>query len=225
MADAARYDGLADWYDAYVTGDRAGITTLARDALVRMLEGGRGRCLDLCCGAGVHVPALLELGWSVVGVDESEDQLRVARERTSDAKFVRADAARLPFEDRSFNAVVAMFVSTDVDDFAVVMREAARVLVPGGRFVHVGTHPCFVGPFAELAPGGKRVIHQGYRETRWTREGPGIGRGIRSRVGVNHLPLGDFLTALAAAGLRLERADEPGDDPVPALLAVAAVRP
>jgi len=38
-----------------------------------------------------------------------------------------------------------MFAHTDVDDFAAVVREVARVLSPGGRFVYVGTHPCFVG--------------------------------------------------------------------------------
>ena len=41
----------------------------------------------------------------------------------------------MPFVDGAFSAVVIMWVSADVDDFAVVLRDAFRVLQPGGLLV------------------------------------------------------------------------------------------
>jgi hypothetical protein len=45
-----------------------------------------------------------------------------------------------------------MFFHTDVEDFATVARDVARCLCPGGRFIYVGLHPCFIGPFVNRPP-------------------------------------------------------------------------
>jgi hypothetical protein len=55
-----------------------------------------------------------------------------------------ADAGRLPFASGSIAVVVASLVHTDVDDWAGMAREVARILRKSparGRFVYVGTHP------------------------------------------------------------------------------------
>ncbi len=140
----ARYDGLADWYEDLLSGPLREMTDVSIELLLRLLGPGPGRCLDLACGTGVVAPRLVAAGWAVTGIDVSEDQLRVARDRLGeDGDLVQGDAASLPFDDESFDAVAARFVHTDVDDFAAVTREVARVLRLGGRFVHVGMHPCF----------------------------------------------------------------------------------
>lgn len=64
--------------------------------------------------------------------------LRHARGRLP---VVQADAARLPIRDDLLPAVIAMMVHTDMPASPAVLREAARVLRPGGIFVHVGVHP------------------------------------------------------------------------------------
>jgi ubiquinone/menaquinone biosynthesis C-methylase UbiE len=217
-----RYDGLAEWYDAHL-GD---FTLSATPVLLELIGNGPGRCLEVGCGGGVHLPALAVAGWSVAGVDVSADQLRVARRRLPHVELVHADAAELPFADSSFDAVVAAFVETDVDDFASVVREAARVLCPGGRFACVGTHPCFTGPFARLEEDGTRRIFPGYREAGWADDGPGLAEtGLRRKVGVRHVPLAELLHAPLAAGLTLERVEEPGDEPIPLVLAFSAAKP
>src|SRR3954451_4969220 len=123
----ARYDGLAEAYNAFL--DVNGPYYLAtHDALRRMLGRGSGPCLDLGCGGAQFAPTLVDLGWTPVGVDESADQLRVARERFPDVEFVRADAGTVPFADASFDAAISTFTHTDFEDFAAAMREVMRVL-------------------------------------------------------------------------------------------------
>jgi SAM-dependent methyltransferase len=221
MPVTARYDGLADWYDAHL-GD---FTKSASALLLELIGPGPGRCLEIGCGGGIHLPALAEAGWSVVGVDVSSDQLRVARRRMPAAELILADATALPLPDRSFEAVVAAFVETDVDDFKAVVREAARVLRPSGRFACVGTHPCFTGPFARLEEDGTRRIFPGYRDAGWADDGPGLAEeGLRRKVGVRHVPLAELLSAPLAAGLTLDRIEEPGDEPIPMRIAFAATK-
>ncbi|MFB4278259.1 class I SAM-dependent methyltransferase [Nonomuraea sp. MTCD27] len=220
---APRYDGLADWYDelnaSWAEGNRA--------PLLDLLGPGTGPCLDLGCGTGLNFPALRASGRTVVGLDHSADQLRLAGRRRADGEgLVRGDAAALPFADGSFASVVTLWVSTDMDDFARVLGEAARVLRPGGTLVYYGVHPCFTGPHSEDRPDGGRVIHPTYRVSGehqpapWWRED-----GIRRRVGMWHLPLGELLTAFIAAGLAITRVVEPRNDPVPRALALRADKP
>jgi len=219
----ARYDGIADWYDRNIAWSSAAAAPL----LMSLAGRGTGRCLDLGCGTGVHLAALADVGWSVVGVDAPADQLRVARQRAGRvAALVRGDAARLPFPARSFALVVSAFTHTDVEDFAALAGEVRRVLELGGRFVYVGLHPCFTGPFAEQPrPDGARVVDPGYRQAGWRTSGPGsVGGGLTSRVGVRHLPLADLLNDVLGAGLRLTHLEEGGVRELPELLAFVARR-
>src|SRR5919109_3325985 len=170
MEAQGAYDGLADWYDERL----APFTTALGDTVRDLLGAGAGACLDIGCGTGIHLGLLTELGWRVTGVDASGDMLRRARER-SKAQLIRADAASLPCEDASFDAAVCVLIHTDVADYPAVLREAARVLRPRGLFVHVGLHPCFVGPFSRYeGPDEPPTLFRGYRETAWTNDAPGF---------------------------------------------------
>jgi SAM-dependent methyltransferase len=222
MERSARYDGLADWYE-----ERLGPFTRSHEGVVRRLLGpGPGRCLDLGCGGGAHLPTLLDLGWDVTGVDLSSDQLRVAREQLGNrAELLQADAAELPFLDASFDAVASIFVHTDVEDYSAVLAEAARVLRPRRRLVHLGLHPCFTGPHSRYrGPDEPPELLPGYRDTSWTDDAAGFGEGLRRRVGQTHLPLAELLNALLGADFELECFEEPGELDYPRVLAVAAKR-
>jgi ubiquinone/menaquinone biosynthesis C-methylase UbiE len=228
MDDRRRYDGLADWYDQEIRHMAAAhVTETALQSLVRLLGSGPGKCLDLGCGTGIAIPDLVRLGWSVVGVDISADQLRVARQQTRGlaVNLLEGDASHLPFAAGSFDAVVSMLTHTDFDDPPAVFAEIYRVLRPGSRLIYVGTHPCFVTPHVERNAGAAHVLHPGYRRRGWTSSGPGFGQGIRPRVGVNHQTLADFLNAIIKSGLRLTNVDEPGEDDYPIVFSIAAERP
>lgn len=217
--DAARYDGYADWYDANI-GPYAHAAGLE---LMALLGAGPGRCLDLACGTGINLQRLTDADWSVVGVDISADQLRLARQRTpAGIGLLQGDATALPFEDASFDAVACALLHTDVTDFGAVCREAARVLKPRGRLAYVGVHPCFVGPFARNPPGEPPELHPGYRDTAWTKAG--FSDGIRRRAGARHVPLAELLNAFLVAELRLRHVTEAADEDFPTRIGILAER-
>lgn len=216
----ARYDGFADWYEALF----APHAQATGAELVRLLGPGEGPCLDVGCGTGLHFQAVRATGRVPIGVDYSADQLRHARAR---GVCVQADAAALPFADGAFATVLMVWISTDVDDFAAVVREAVRVLRPGGLLVFWGAHPCFIGPHADYRKDGGRIVHPTYRQAGWHAPqrwwtGP---HGLRNRVGMRQVPLAELLHAFLDAGLLIKRVIEPEPQhPVPFCLALRMVR-
>lgn len=218
----ARYDGLADWYETF----RPGLADHELDALQRLLGRGNGRCLDLGCGTGVPTSAVVELGWSVVGVDLSADLLDRARSRGLEVLEAPADA--LPFDDATFDAAVSFLTHTDIDGFDAAVAEVARVLRPAAPFVYLGVHPCFVGPHSLFVEAdGVPELAPGYRRSgRYDGSAFGVGNpdGVRVRVGAVHLTLHELLAAITGAGFAIERFEELGDRDYPHLVAVRARR-
>ena len=200
MAPAvARYDGHADWYDevfsAFASGEDA---VYVRQALG---PGDGGVCLDVACGTGLRAHAVRDAGWSPVGFDISADQLRLARHRLGGV--ARADACFLPVRDESVTVALGAYFHTDVEDFASVVADIAHCLRPGGRFVYVGLHPCFIGPFVDRTNEGNEetlTFTAGYGARGW-RRGSGDGTGTWARVGGHHKTLGTFLEAFTKAPL------------------------
>ena len=218
MAPVARYDPHVDWYEEF----RPSLNEDEVDVLRRFLGPGPGRCLDLGCGTGAAIPELVLLGWTVTGVDVSEEMLSRARERSAEAELIQAPAEALPFEDGAFDAGVSIWTHTDVDDFPAILREAARVVRPRAPFVYVGAHPCFVGPHSRFIEAkGVPALHAGYRSTARYDGGPAIGPdGLRARVGARHLPLGLFLQSFLETGFQILRFEELGAREYPYVVAL-----
>ncbi|MBG0568242.1 class I SAM-dependent methyltransferase [Actinoplanes aureus] len=219
-AVTAAYDEIADWYEqeflpASSPGDPLGI----RRALTDLLGPGSGRCLEVGCGTGVHAEQLRALGWTPVGVDLSSGMLGYAAGRLPVA---RADATRLPIRDGVLDAAVAVMVHTDMPGYPGVLREVARVLRPGGTFVHVGVHPAFCGGFADRSDPQAVVIRPGYLDGHWTKAS-WTTQGVRDKVGASHWPLPGLLHAFLDAGLTFTRFSE-GGTPVPTVLSIKSIR-
>ena len=119
------YTRLAADYDA-VRVDEATDRTFWLPALrdVGRLTAGE-RILDLGAGTGRYARLLAEFA-RVVALDRSPDMLARAREKGG-FDSVRGDAHRLPFQNGSFDATVAVMVLHQIPDYPDVLREVARV--------------------------------------------------------------------------------------------------
>jgi len=67
MSSDARYDEVAEWYDATLSGDSP-LASMPRETALRLLGTPSGRLLDVGCGGGSHTAALAAAGWETVGV-------------------------------------------------------------------------------------------------------------------------------------------------------------
>ena len=174
------------------------------------LAGAR-RVLDVGCGDSQVSRLASRLGCdTVVGVDPTWNQVKVAAQRGG-ASFARAGAARLPFADASFDAVVACLVFEHIRDVDDAIAEVARVLTPGGRFCFFLNHPLLQTPNSGWID--DQVLDP--PEQYW-RIGPylvedetieEVEKGVF--IPFIHRPLSRYLNALAANGLLLQRMEEP----------------
>jgi SAM-dependent methyltransferase len=127
------------------------------------------RVLDIPCGWGRHTGLLRAAGYEAFGADYSWPQLRRAKMSGRSGlkgRLAAADLRALPFSDHTFEAVVNVFTSlgllgSDREDIRA-LREARRVLVPGGRLLLETMHRDeIMGAYAERdtwrLPDGTRV--------------------------------------------------------------------
>lgn len=114
-------------------------TAIGEEALLGLLPA-EWTVADLGCGTGAIAAELAPRFARVVAVDQSGEMLRAARRRLAGLSNVEIHEARLealPLPDQSCDAAVAVLVLSYLEDPAAALREAARVLRPGGRLVVV----------------------------------------------------------------------------------------
>ncbi len=168
------------------------------------------RVLEVGCGSAPCARWLAGQGAQVVGLDLSAHMLRhavdAARETGIPVPLVQADATRLPFADNSFDLVCSAFGAVPfVADSAAVMREVARVLRPGGRWVFAVAHPLrWIFP-DDPEKAGLTVAQSYFDRTPYVEVDD---RDIPTYV-EHHRTLGDRVREIVAAGLILENLVEP----------------
>ncbi len=86
----------------------------------------QAKALDLYCGHGNVVSALVTAGADVTGLDLSRAMLDMARASVPEARFVDGDAMELPFAEAAFDAMTIGFEMPHVQDPPRVLAEARR---------------------------------------------------------------------------------------------------
>lgn len=178
----------------------------------------KGRTLlHLQCSTGSDTLSWGVLGARATGVDISERQIAIARSNAGaaglDVQFVAADVIALPAElqQGTFEMVyTGGGALVWVPDITLWANSVAAALCPGGRLILSEEHP-LMG--CVLAEGGVLKIIDDYfgRHTPFVGTGWGHFRGGEEAQEVKYefvWPLGDVITALAQAGLMVERLEE-----------------
>ncbi|HEY3269242.1 MAG TPA: methyltransferase domain-containing protein [Armatimonadota bacterium] len=96
---------------------------------------GHESLLDVGTGAGPVLRAFSGKVASLTGLDFAEPMLERAAAVAPEARLVKGDAESLPFPDASFDIVTCRVCAHHFPDFARAIREAARVLRPGGLYL------------------------------------------------------------------------------------------
>lgn len=166
--------------------------------------------LEIGCGAGQCARWLVLRGARVVGLDLSAAQLSHSRRLDAECgvavPVLQADATQLPFADSSFDVACSAYGAVPfVADSAAVMREVARVLRPGGRWVFSVGHPmrwCFPDDPSESG----LAVETSYFDRRAYVEATEDGRATYVE---HHRTLGDRVREIVAAGLTVVDLIEP----------------
>lgn len=139
-------------------------------------RGARARVVDAGCGFGLHAYLYHELGAAQVeGVEMDPARVEWGRRLAAffpggpEVSLRAADACALPSPDRTVDLLVVRESASHVHDDEALWREAARVLVPGGRLYIRDFNNCI------------DLTTRGERRDYWRRAEEVPGRGYRDR--------------------------------------------
>jgi len=162
------------------------------------------RVLDLGCGDGAYTLLAAKKGASAVGLDISPEMLKAARSRAdaegTQVSWCQASIGAIPFASNAFDIIIAVTVLCFIDNSDSAVKEAARVLRPGGSLV-----------IAELGKYSAWAVSRRVRG--WL--------GSRTWSGARFWTVRELRRAMEAAGLRFDSAEGCVYYPPVALLAEA----
>ena len=141
------YRSIARWYDRLFEPINKGLRVVG---LRLFLPQAGMAILDVGCGTGAHLELYQRYECALYGIDPSPSMLEHAKKRLKDStSLYRGDASAMPFEDRSFDLVIAMLALHEMKHAtrSSVIREMKRVLKTSGRILLIDYHPSPVRPF------------------------------------------------------------------------------
>jgi len=207
-------------YDVY----RDLVNTPAFLAMLPDIQGRRG--LDIGCGEGHNTRLLAQRGATMTALDISATFIRYARqterEQPLGIEYQIASGVELPFGDRMFDFATAFMSLMDMADSESAIREAFRVIKPGGFFQFSISHPCFLTPQWKWVKddSGQRIgvvcgqyfDQKPARVAEWTfSHAPAeLKETLRNfKAPIFQRTLSVWLNLLANTGFQIERATEP----------------
>lgn len=205
-AQSNDYDSFAE---AYAVENENNLVNAyyERPAMLALAGEVTGRhILDAGCGSGPLAAALHERGASVTGIDSSDAMLRLARQRLGeDVRLELVDLRDpLPFDDETFDDVVASLVLHYLQDWGPTLAELRRVLKLGGRLIVSVEHPVIAYMIQEPLPNYLAINSYSFD---WTFDGQTAPMTFWRR------PLHAMTDAFTAAGFCFSLISEPQPDP------------
>jgi len=119
-------------YDRFLSAtEKAGLRDMRRE----LLSQAAGRTLEVGAGTGLNADLYPDSVTELVLTEPDRFMVAKLRAKHPAAEVIEAPAESLPFEDDSFDTVALTLVLCTVPDPPAALREIARVLKPGGRFL------------------------------------------------------------------------------------------
>jgi SAM-dependent methyltransferase len=119
-------------YDWFLSGtEKAGLRDMRRE----LLAEASGRTLEVGAGTGLNADLYPDAVTELVLSEPDRFMAAKLRAKHPSAEVIEAPGESLPFEDDSFDTVALTLVLCTVPDPPAALREIARVLKPGGRFL------------------------------------------------------------------------------------------
>ena len=165
------------------------------------------KALDIGCGEGRFSRQLAEQGAIATGIDPTPKLFQRAAELGGGATFINCGAENLPFADDSFDVALFYLVLIDIEPMAPAIKEAFRVLKPGGQCIvaNLTSMNTASDRFWELDSEGNKIgwLMDNYADERQiTSEWNGI------KIHNYHRPLGIYFRTFLAAGFTLQSFEE-----------------
>jgi ubiquinone/menaquinone biosynthesis C-methylase UbiE len=136
MAKVLDSDDGYNKYAKYYDKDWFFLDSFERGELFHLLGDLRGKkVLDVGCGSGRIIADLRKFGATVVAADISESMVHSTKKKFPDIEVIISDVADMPFEDNSFDFVIATFLIVHLKFLEPAFNEVNRVLKPGGSFI------------------------------------------------------------------------------------------
>jgi 2-polyprenyl-3-methyl-5-hydroxy-6-metoxy-1,4-benzoquinol methylase len=207
-------------YDVY----RDALNTPAFLAMLPDVRGLSG--IDIGCGEGANTRKLARLGARMQAIDIAPTFIRHAKSTEKAAPlgilYQVANGMDLPFAGGTFDFATAFMALMDMPDHGAALKEAARVLRPGGFLQFSIVHPCFSPPHRRVlrdAQGKVSGIEIGrYFEAtnghvnEWMFQNMPLKERKRAepfRTPMFHRTLSSWVDLICGAGLSIEKFGEP----------------
>lgn len=170
------------------------------------------RMLDLGCGYGWHSIYAMENGASsVVGIDISQNMLKVAKEKThfSEVEYICGAIEDMDFKEESFDIVLSSLAFHYIKDYKELIEKINKVLKPNGILIFTVEHPVFTayGTQDWYYDNNKEILH--FPVDNYYYEGKRIANFLGEDVVKYHRTITTYLNTLLINNFNINQIIEP----------------